>query len=43
MAHAGVIVGAAVDGVLVEDIATTGKTFPDFAGFWSGLLSSAPR
>jgi 3-phosphoshikimate 1-carboxyvinyltransferase len=38
MAHAGVIVGAAVDGVLVEDIATTGKTFPDFAGFWSGLL-----
>jgi 3-phosphoshikimate 1-carboxyvinyltransferase len=38
MAHAGVIVGAAVDGVLVEDIATTGKTFPDFAGFWSGLF-----
>ena len=38
MAHAGVIVGAAVDGVLVENVATTGKTFPDFAGFWSGLL-----
>ncbi|WP_435742237.1 3-phosphoshikimate 1-carboxyvinyltransferase [Nocardioides sp. SYSU DS0663] len=38
MAHAGVIVGAAVDGVLVEDVATTGKTFPDFAGFWAGLL-----
>jgi 3-phosphoshikimate 1-carboxyvinyltransferase len=38
MAHAGVVVGAAVDGVLVEDVATTGKTFPDFAGFWSGLL-----
>jgi 3-phosphoshikimate 1-carboxyvinyltransferase len=38
MAHAGVIVGAAVDGVLVEDVATTGKTFPDFAGFWSGLV-----
>jgi 3-phosphoshikimate 1-carboxyvinyltransferase len=38
MAHAGVIVGAAVDGVLVENIATTGKTFPDFADFWSGLL-----
>ena len=28
MAHAGVVVGAAVDGVLVEDVATTGKTFP---------------
>ncbi|WP_244929401.1 3-phosphoshikimate 1-carboxyvinyltransferase [Nocardioides sp. W7] len=38
MAHAGVIVGAAVDGVLVENIATTGKTFPDFADFWSGLF-----
>ena len=38
MAHAGVIVGAAVEDVLVEDIATTGKTFPDFAGFWSALV-----
>jgi 3-phosphoshikimate 1-carboxyvinyltransferase len=38
MAHAGVVVGAAVDGVLVEDVATTAKTFPDFAGFWGGLL-----
>ncbi len=40
MAHAGVIVGSAVDGVLVEDVATTSKTFPDFAGFWSGLVPS---
>jgi 3-phosphoshikimate 1-carboxyvinyltransferase len=38
MAHAGVIIGAAVDGVLVEDVETTSKTFPDFAGFWSGLF-----
>ncbi|KRB72784.1 3-phosphoshikimate 1-carboxyvinyltransferase [Nocardioides sp. Root190] len=38
MAHAGVIVGAAVPGVLVENVATTSKTFPDFAGFWSGLF-----
>ncbi|MEJ7796288.1 MAG: 3-phosphoshikimate 1-carboxyvinyltransferase [Nocardioides sp.] len=38
MAHAGVIVGAAVDGVLVENVATTSKTFPDFADFWAGLL-----
>lgn len=38
MAHAGVIVGAAVEDVVVENIATTGKTFPDFAGFWSGLI-----
>ncbi len=38
MAHAAVIVGAAVEGVAVENVATTGKTFPDFAGFWSGLV-----
>ena len=38
MAHAGVIVGAGVDEVLVEDVATTSKTFPDFADFWAGLL-----
>ena len=38
MAHAGVIVGAAVDGVQVDDVGTTAKTFPDFAGFWAALL-----
>ena len=38
MAHAGVIVGATVDGVLVEDVATTSKTFPDFPQVWAGLL-----
>jgi 3-phosphoshikimate 1-carboxyvinyltransferase len=38
MAHAGVIVGAVVPGVLVENVATTSKTFPDFARFWSGLF-----
>ncbi|WP_205471045.1 3-phosphoshikimate 1-carboxyvinyltransferase [Nocardioides sp. SYSU D00038] len=38
MAHAGVIVGAAVDDVLVEDVATTSKTFTDFAPFWAGLF-----
>jgi 3-phosphoshikimate 1-carboxyvinyltransferase len=39
MAHAAVIIGAAVDHVQVEDVATTSKTFPDFASFWAGLLS----
>jgi 3-phosphoshikimate 1-carboxyvinyltransferase len=37
MAHAAVILGAAVDGVLVEDVATTSKTFPDFPGLWASL------
>ena len=38
MAHAGVVVGSAVDGVLVEDIGTTSKTFPGFADAWARLL-----
>ncbi|HEX6246420.1 MAG TPA: 3-phosphoshikimate 1-carboxyvinyltransferase [Nocardioidaceae bacterium] len=38
MAHAGVIVGLAVDGVLVENIATTSKTYPDFAADWTRLV-----
>jgi 3-phosphoshikimate 1-carboxyvinyltransferase len=37
MAHAGVIIGLAVEGVLVENIATTSKTYPDFAGAWTRL------
>jgi 3-phosphoshikimate 1-carboxyvinyltransferase len=38
MAHAGVVVGSAVDDVLVEDVATTSKTFPGFADAWARLL-----
>lgn len=38
MAHAGVIIGAAVEDVLVENVATTSKTFTDFAPFWAGLF-----
>lgn len=37
MAHAGAVLGLAVDGVLVENVATTAKTHPDFAGAWSRL------
>jgi 3-phosphoshikimate 1-carboxyvinyltransferase len=38
MAHAAVIVGSAVEGVLVEDVDTTSKTFPGFADVWAGLI-----
>lgn len=38
MAHAGVVIGAVVPDTLVEDVATTSKTFPDFASFWAALL-----
>ena len=39
MATAGAIVGLRVPGVQVEDIATTAKTLPDFAGLWTGMLA----
>ena len=38
MAHAGAVLGAAVDGVAIDDVAATGKTFPDFPDVWAGLL-----
>ena len=41
MAHAGVILGLVVDGVLVEDIATTSKTFPDFASAWTDAVGAS--
>jgi 3-phosphoshikimate 1-carboxyvinyltransferase len=40
MATAGALLGLAVDGVLVDDIACTGKTLPDFAGRWLRMLDA---
>ena len=39
MAQAAVVIGSAVDGVLVEDVGTTAKTFPGFERVWSGLFT----
>jgi 3-phosphoshikimate 1-carboxyvinyltransferase len=39
MAQAGAVLGLAVPGVLVEDVATTGKTVPDFVGLWQAMLA----
>ncbi|PRY15095.1 3-phosphoshikimate 1-carboxyvinyltransferase [Kineococcus rhizosphaerae] len=39
MATAGALVGLRVEGVLVEDIATTRKTLPDFPGMWASMLA----
>ena len=41
MATAGAILGLAVPGVLVENIATTGKTFPDFPVTWRNLVETS--
>ena len=39
MATAGAVLGLAVDGVQVDDIATTSKTLPDFPGMWTRMLA----
>ncbi|KUM41702.1 3-phosphoshikimate 1-carboxyvinyltransferase [Arthrobacter sp. EpRS71] len=38
MATAGAILGLAVEGVQVEDIATTSKTMPEFPHMWGAML-----
>jgi 3-phosphoshikimate 1-carboxyvinyltransferase len=40
MAHAGAVVGAAVDGVTIDDIGATSKTFPEFPRVWSASVAS---
>jgi 3-phosphoshikimate 1-carboxyvinyltransferase len=42
MATAGAILGLAVPGVEVEDIATTAKTMPDFPRLWDAMLAQGP-
>jgi 3-phosphoshikimate 1-carboxyvinyltransferase len=42
MATAGAILGLAVPGVEVEDIATTAKTMPDFPQLWEAMLAQGP-
>ena len=38
MATAGAVLGLRIPGVVVEDIATTAKTLPDFTGLWAAML-----
>ena len=39
MAMAAAVLGLAIPGVLVEDVATTGKTLPDFPGMWEAMVA----
>ncbi|MEU7565711.1 3-phosphoshikimate 1-carboxyvinyltransferase [Streptomyces fradiae] len=39
MATAGALIGLAVDGVRVENVATTAKTLPDFPQMWTEMLA----
>jgi 3-phosphoshikimate 1-carboxyvinyltransferase len=38
MAHAGVVMGLAVDGIGIDDIDATAKTYPDFAADWERFV-----
>ncbi|AJE82458.1 MULTISPECIES: 3-phosphoshikimate 1-carboxyvinyltransferase [Streptomyces] len=40
MATAGAVIGLAVDGVRIENVATTAKTLPDFPEMWTGMLGN---
>ncbi|MFI5981813.1 3-phosphoshikimate 1-carboxyvinyltransferase [Streptomyces sp. NPDC051555] len=39
MATAGAVIGLAVRGVLIENVATTAKTLPDFPRMWADMLA----
>ncbi|WP_327680506.1 3-phosphoshikimate 1-carboxyvinyltransferase [Kitasatospora sp. NBC_00458] len=41
LATAAAVIGLAVPGVLVENVATTAKTLPDFPAMWDELLTGA--
>lgn len=38
MAMAAAVLGVGIPGVLVEDVATTAKTLPDFPGMWEAMV-----
>ena len=40
LATAGAMIGLAINGIEVENIATTQKTLPDFPGAWQAMLNS---
>jgi 3-phosphoshikimate 1-carboxyvinyltransferase len=40
MATAGAVIGLAVEGVRIENVATTAKTLPDFPDLWAGMLGN---
>ncbi|MEP6482510.1 MAG: 3-phosphoshikimate 1-carboxyvinyltransferase, partial [Rhodoglobus sp.] len=42
MATAGAIIGLAVPGVQIEDVATTAKTLPQFPALWLGHTGALP-
>ena len=39
MAHAAAVIGLAVPGVELSDVACTSKTMPEFPALWAGMVS----
>ncbi len=39
MAHAAAVLGLAVEGIRLDDVAATSKTHPDFVGAWTAMLA----
>jgi len=42
MAHAGAVIGLAVDGIHIDDIGSTAKTMPEFPELWLRTVGAAP-
>ncbi|MFF7650069.1 3-phosphoshikimate 1-carboxyvinyltransferase [Streptomyces sp. NPDC007983] len=42
LATAAAVLGLTVEGVQIENVATTAKTLPDFPGLWTGMLDATP-
>ena len=42
LAQTAAVLGLVVDGVEIEDVATTAKTVPDFTGLWDRMLGRTP-
>jgi 3-phosphoshikimate 1-carboxyvinyltransferase len=41
MAQAGALIGLVVEDVVIDDVACTDKTMPEFVGLWTGMLAQA--
>ncbi|MGE5285960.1 MAG: hypothetical protein ACM3ML_01900 [Micromonosporaceae bacterium] len=39
---AGAVLGLAVPGLRIENVATVAKTLPEFTRLWTAMLESAP-
>jgi 3-phosphoshikimate 1-carboxyvinyltransferase len=41
MAHAAAVLGLAVPGIILSDVACTAKTLPDFPALWSAMVGAS--